>query len=285
METIRSGSFREPNTAAPEKGEHVTKDVAGEKMNAEIIAVGTELLHGDILNSNAQYISQKMATIGVDVHYHTVVGDNPSRIRDVFRVAIGRVDLILVTGGLGPTKDDITKEMLAQELGLPMIFCEESVERMEERFRQRGRMMTKNNLRQAYFPEGAEVLMNLNGTADACRLEYEGKIFYLLPGPPNENRPIVDDMILPQLRKNNKQTVVHKKIQVFELGESVSETMLMDLIDAQSNPTIAPYAGQGRLIYRITAKADSQELAEQMIAPVTEEILKRLGKHAKLLEE
>lgn len=263
---------------------HIRYD-AKEKMNTEIIAVGTELLHGDILNSNAQYISRKMATIGVDVHYHTVVGDNPDRIKEVFGIALERADLIIVTGGLGPTKDDITKEMLAECLDLPMEFCEESLVRMRRRFEERGRIMTDNNLRQVYFPQGATVIPNHNGTADACRVDHLGKIFYLLPGPPKENQPIVDEVIVPQLRADNRQTVAHKMVQVFDLGESTSETMLMDLIDNQSNPTIAPYAGQGRLVYRITAKADSTEQAERMIEPVVEEILKRLGENAQLLKE
>lgn len=253
-------------------------------MNTEIIAVGTELLHGDILNSNAQFISREMAKIGVDVHYHTVVGDNPVRIKQVFEIALSRADLLIVTGGLGPTKDDITKEMLAEQLHLPMEFCEESLTRMKKRFESKNRLMTENNLRQTYFPKGALVIPNYNGTADACRVDYDGKVIYLLPGPPKENQPIVEEVLVPQLRKNNLQTVVHKKIQVFDLGESTSETLLMDLIDNQSNPTIAPYAGQGELIWRITAKADSEEEAQIMMQPIIEEILQRLGENAKLLE-
>lgn len=254
-------------------------------MNAEIIAVGTELLHGDILNRNAQTISQKMAEIGVDVHYHTVVGDNPKRIREVFSIALGRVDLIITTGGLGPTKDDITKEMLAEELGLSMEFCVESEQRMRKRFEAKGRLMTDNNLRQAYFPKGATVIPNFNGTADACRVEYKGKMIYLLPGPPAENAPLVEEVLLPELSRRSAQTVIHKKVEVLELGESVSETMLMDLIEGQSNPTIAPYAGQDRLIYRVTAKAATREAALALIEPIVEEILKRLGDKARVVAE
>lgn len=261
------------------------KTAHSNNMNTEIIAIGTELLHGDILNSNAQYISQQMATIGLDVHYHTVVGDNPERIKEVFQIALERADLVIATGGLGPTKDDITKEMLAEQLGLPMEFCEKSLARMKKRFEMRGRIMTENNLRQVYFPKGAEVIANQNGTADACRVDFDGKIIYLLPGPPKENKPLIDEVVVPQLRKNNRQTVVHQKIQVFELGESTSETLLMDLIETQSNPTIAPYAGDGRLIYRVTAKADSIQDANRMMEPIIQEILRRLGNNAKLLEE
>lgn len=243
------------------------------------------MLHGDILNSNAQYISKQMATIGVDVHYHTVVGDNSQRIEEVFGIALGRADVIVLTGGLGPTKDDITKEVIAQHCGLSMEFCEESLTRIKNRFERMGRVMTENNLRQAYFPKGATVLENRNGTADACRLDYRGKIIYLLPGPPNENQVLVDEAIIPQLKQSNKQTVVHQKIAVKNIGEATSETLIMDLIDHQSNPTIAPYAGGGRVVYRVTAKADSADEAQRMIAPIVEEILRRLGDNATLLEE
>ena len=254
-------------------------------MNSEIIAVGTELLHGDIANTNAQYISKKMALIGVDVHYHTVVGDNPLRMEKVFEAALQRADVILVTGGLGPTKDDITKEIWAKHLGLDMEFSPESLERMKKRFEKYERPMTDNNLRQTYFPEGATVIPNHNGTADACRIYFEDKTIYLLPGPPHEANPIVDEVLVEDLKKVNKQTVVNKKIQVLNLGESTSETMLMDLIENQTNPTIAPYAGQKKVIYRVTAKADTKEEADRMIMPVVREILHRLGENATLLEE
>ena len=254
-------------------------------MNAEIIAVGTELLHGDILNSNAQYISRRLATIGVDVHYHTVVGDNPNRIKNVFAVAMERADVLVVTGGLGPTRDDITKEMLSEQLGLSMVYSAESFERMKKRFEEKNRIMTDNNRRQNYFPTGATVLPNPNGTADACRVETDGKIIFLLPGPPKENQPLIENEVLPYLRELSPQTVAYKKIEVLNLGESVSETLLMDLIDGQSNPTIAPYAGQGHLVYRITAKADSKEEAERMLQPLVHGVLERLGENAVLLEE
>lgn len=253
-------------------------------MNSEIIAVGTELLHGDIANTNAQYISKKMALIGVDVHYHTVVGDNPLRMEKVFEAALQRADVILVTGGLGPTKDDITKEIWAKYLNLEMEFVQESMDRIKARFEKFGRIMTENNLKQTYFPKGATVIPNDNGTADACRIDYQNKKIYLLPGPPHENNPIVDEVVVPELKKENPQIVVHRKIKVENLGESTSETLLMDLIENQTNPTIAPYAGNKRVIYRVTAKADSREEAEEMIMPVVREILKRLGENATLLD-
>lgn len=254
-------------------------------MNTEIIAVGTELLHGDILNGNAQYISKKMASIGVDVHYHTVVGDNPKRMAEVFKMALDRVDIVIVTGGLGPTKDDITKEIWADCLGLEMILSEESLERMTARFEKMNRVMTDNNLKQVYFPKGARVIPNHNGTADACRIDIGEQMVYLLPGPPHENNPLVDEVVLKELRVMNPQIVVNRKIQVKNLGESTSETLLIDLIENQTNPTIAPYAGNKRVVYRVTAKADSREEADAMIMPLVEEILRRLGDNALLLED
>lgn len=254
-------------------------------MNSEIIAVGTELLHGDILNTNAQYISKKMATIGVDVHYHTVVGDNATRLEKVFATALDRADILIVTGGLGPTKDDITKEVLAKYLGLPMVYDAQSEKRMKAMFEQRNREMTENNLRQAYFPQGAQIIENVNGTANACKVEHQGKVIYLLPGPPKENNPLIDQVVVPQLHESNNQVVINRKIRVTNLGESSSETLLMDLIDNQTNPTIAPYAGNHQVIFRVTAKADSEKLAKEMIEPVVQEILQRLGENAELLEE
>ncbi len=253
-------------------------------MNAEIIAVGTELLHGDIINTNAQYISKKMASIGVDVHFHTVVGDNPQRMEEVFGVATKRADVIIVTGGLGPTRDDITKEVWARHLNRPMDFFQESLDRMKARFEKFGRIMTENNLRQTYFPSGAVIIPNHNGTADACRLDFEKTTIYLLPGPPHETNPIIDEVVVPELKKQNKTIVVNRKIRVENLGESTSETLLMDLIENQTNPTIAPYAGDKKVVYRVTAKADSVEEAQAMIMPLVDEILRRLGSNAVLLD-
>lgn len=254
-------------------------------MNAEIIAVGTELLHGDILNSNAQFISKKMAEIGVDVHYHTVVGDNPNRMCAVFQAAMERVDVVIVTGGLGPTKDDITKEVWGELLDRALEHNPDSLVRMKKRFAQYERPMTENNLRQTYFPKGAQIIPNANGTADACKLTEGNVQIYLLPGPPRETNPLVEEVLVPELRAQSHQTVVYKKIRVEQLGESSSEMLLMDLIDGQSNPTIAPYAGFKQVTYRITAKADTRAEALELLVPLVEEVLKRLAPYATLLEE
>ncbi len=254
-------------------------------MNSEIIAVGTELLHGDIANTNAQYISKELAKIGLDVHYHTVVGDNENRIQKVFENAASRADIIICTGGLGPTKDDITKEVLAKYLGLPMVFDQFSKKHIEDIFSSRNRIMTDNNMRQAYFPEGAEVIKNENGTANACILEHNNKVFILLPGPPKEVQPLFENHIAKYLSKYSDEIVECTKIQVLNLGESTAETLIMDLIEGQTNPTIAPYAGSGRVVFRVTAKAKSSEGAFEKINPVVKEMLRRFGDNGSIIEE
>lgn len=254
-------------------------------MNSEIIAVGTELLHGDIANTNAQYISKELAKIGIDVYYHTVVGDNRARIKNIFEIASNRADIIICTGGLGPTKDDITKEVLAEYLDIPMVFDQSSKQHIEEIFSSRNRIMTDNNLRQAYFPKGAKILNNENGTANACILEKSGKVFILLPGPPREVEPLFQSEVVNYLSKYSDEIVECVKIKVVNLGESTAETLVMDLIDSQTNPTIAPYAGLGRVVFRVTAKAETKEDALNKINPVVKEMLRRFGDNGSILEE
>lgn len=254
-------------------------------MNSEIIAVGTELLHGDIANTNAQYISKELAKIGLDVHYHTVVGDNENRIKKVFENAASRADIIICTGGLGPTKDDITKEVLAKYLGLPMVFDQFSKKHIEDIFSSRNRIMTDNNMRQAYFPEGSMIIKNENGTANACIVENNNKVFILLPGPPKEVHPLFENHIVKYLSQYSDEIVECTKIQVLNLGESTAETLIMDLIEGQTNPTIAPYAGSGRVVFRVTAKANSREEAFEKINPVVKEMLRRFGDNGSIIEE
>ncbi|MGB5822491.1 MAG: CinA family nicotinamide mononucleotide deamidase-related protein [Proteocatella sp.] len=254
-------------------------------MNAEIIAVGTELLHGDIANTNAQYISKEFAKIGIDVHFHTVVGDNAKRMKMAFDIALSRADIVICTGGLGPTQDDITKEIVAQHLELPMLMHEESKKHLENRFAQRNRIMTQNNLRQAYFPKGAIVLENDNGTANACIIETNQKIMILLPGPPREIQPLMEKDVMGYLKKYSNQVVLCSKIQVLNIGESTAETLIMDIIESQTNPTIASYAGSSSVVFRVTAKADSQEEAIELINPVVKELMRRFGDNGSILEK
>ena len=228
-------------------------------MIAEILCVGTELLHGDIVNTNARYISKKLAEIAVDVHYQTVVGDNQVRIRQCLGVAFSRADIIICTGGLGPTQDDITKDVLAEFFNVEMVYDEESYQHIKKVYSRFRKDFPKNNLRQAYFPKGAVVLDNPNGTANACimngEIDGKSKIGILLPGPPKEMEPLVDNSVIPYLKQFSHEVVYGEKLVVVNIGESAAEEMILDLIEKQTNPTIAPYASAGKVIFRITAKA------------------------------
>lgn len=257
-------------------------------MKAEILCVGTELLHGDIVNSNAAFLSKKLAEIGIDVHYHTVVGDNPSRMKEAYEIAIDRADVILSTGGLGPTQDDITKEIVAGYFDLEMVYDEKSYHHLLERYSKFNKEMPGNNLRQVYFPEGSLILENKFGTANACILKREKggrtKIVVLLPGPPFEMKPLVEEEVIPYLHKYSDQTVFFSKILVTELGESKAEEMVIDLIEKQSNPTIATYAGKGQVTFRITAKSRTKQECIAMIEPIKRELLSRFGNYAVVAE-
>lgn len=252
-------------------------------MNAEILCVGTELLHGDIVNTNAQFISKKLAEIGIDVHYQSVVGDNPSRMKDAFKLGFERADIVICTGGLGPTKDDITKEILADYFKLEMVYDEKSfihVKKMYARFR---KDFPENNMRQTYFPKGSIILDNENGSANACILREKTdngdyKICVLLPGPPKEMEPLMEEQVIPYLKQFSHDVVYGEKIVVMKIGESAAEEMIMDMIDNQTNPTIAPYASAGKVIFRVTAKAESKEKCIELIKPVKEELIHRFGK-------
>lgn len=258
-------------------------------MNAEILCIGTEIMHGDITNTNAQYIAKKLAEIGIDVHYQSVVGDNPNRMKEGFHLGFSRADIVICTGGLGPTKDDITKEILADFFNLKMVYDENSFEHVKKMYARFRKDMPENNMRQTYFPKGAKILNNVNGTANACILREktdEGKYKFgiLLPGPPKEMEPLMDEQVIPYLKQFSKDVVFGEKVVVMNIGESAAEEMIMDLIDNQTNPTIAPYASTGKVIFRVTAKAESKEKCIEIIKPVKEELFKRFGKNAFTME-
>lgn len=246
-------------------------------MNAEIIAVGTELLLGQIVNTNAQQISVRLSEIGVDVYYHTVVGDNRQRIQDTICLALERSDIVITTGGLGPTQDDLTKEVVAELLGRRMVFDPQSMAAIEEYFRRSRRTLTENNRRQAYFPEGSQIIPNKRGTAPGCIVEHGNKIVIMLPGPTGEMASMLEETVIPFLKERSPYTIHSKVLRIFGLGESKTEEMIIDLIRQQSNPTIAPYAKDGEVTLRITAKSHSLSEAEELIRPVEEEIRRRLG--------
>ncbi len=246
-------------------------------MKAEIIAVGTELLLGETVNTNAQYIARELANLGIDTYYQSVVGDNAERLYEAYKIAFGRADLVITTGGLGPTKDDITKEVAAQFLNKRMVPHKESLEAIREFFAKRGLPVNDGNRKQGYFPEGSIVLPNSVGTAPACIIEDKNIKLILLPGPPRENIPLFETHIIPYLQKYRDKVFVSKTLNVTGIGEGQMEEMIMDIIENQTNPTVAPYSKARAITIRIAASASTREEAERLIAPVENQIRDRLG--------
>ncbi|MGO5094631.1 competence/damage-inducible protein A [Agathobaculum sp. LCP25S3_E8] len=246
-------------------------------MNAELIAVGTEILLGDIVNTDAQVISQGLSELGINVFYQTVVGDNPARLRHVIETARDRADIIITTGGLGPTLDDLTKETLATVFGRKMALHQPSLDRIKGFFQTIGREMTPNNEKQAWLPEGCTVFVNEWGTAPGCAFEAYGKHVLMLPGPPRECNPMWKECAMPYLYKLAGGCIVSRNVRVFGLGESNMETILHDMMAESTNPTIAPYAKTSECFARVTAKADTPEECEKLLEPVVEKICGLLG--------
>lgn len=249
-------------------------------MTAELISVGTEILLGNIVNTNAAFLSEECAKIGLSVYYQTVVGDNPDRLREVIELAKIRADVIILGGGLGPTEDDLTKETAAEVFGRKLYLDEHSKKMIEDYFDRLGRdksSVTKNNWKQAMVPEGAIVIDNDNGTAPGIILEAEEKIVIMLPGPPNELHPMWKNSIAPYLKTKQPEILESVTVKICGKGESAVETEILDLIDRQTNPTIATYAKTGEVHIRLTAKAENREAARALIRPVYEEIQSRFG--------
>ena len=248
-------------------------------MVAELISVGTEILMGNIVNTNAAYLSRKLAQIGVSVYYQSTVGDNKERLAQAMKQAISRADVVILSGGLGPTKDDVTKEVAAEVLGRTMSLDERTMERIREYFvRVKKDTITENNWKQAMVPEGAIILDNHNGTAPGIIMEEKNTAVILLPGPPNELTLMFEESVLPYLQKDEKKVLYSRMVKVCGIGESQAETMIQDLIDSQSNPTIAPYAKTGEVHFRVTALASTKEEGRALVKPVVEELKKRFKK-------
>ena len=246
-------------------------------MTAEILSVGTELLMGNIVNTNAQYISQKLCDLGINCYFQTTVGDNHDRLVSAVELALSRADLLILTGGLGPTADDLTKETIADAFGRDLILDPASEEHIRMRFARMGREMTPNNLKQAMFPRGCIIMPNPNGTAPGCIVEDGEKAAILLPGPPKEMAPMFDASVMPYLEKRSGIMLHSRVVRVFGMGESEVEYRLRDLMEHQSNPTIAPYALSGEMKLRVTARCKSRVEGEIMIAPLIERIKATLG--------
>lgn len=246
-------------------------------MDAEILAVGTELLLGDIVNTNAQFIAQGLAELGISVFYHTVVGDNPERMKKAMHSAFERADVIITTGGLGPTEDDLTKEIGAEYFDKEMHLDEKALKRIEKFFSKMGRKMTENNVKQAMVPKDSIVMYNDNGTAPGIIIEDNEKILIMMPGPPREMKPMFTEQVKPYLASKQHYTLISRTLRIAGIGESAMEEAVKDIIDGQTNPTVAPYAKDVEAVLRITAKAKNNAEAEKLIAPVADEIYSRFG--------
>ena len=242
--------------------------------SAEILCVGTELLLGDIINTNASYISRRLAALGIPVYRQAVVGDNPERMRQAIAESFSRSDCLILSGGLGPTCDDITKEMVAEHFGLELVLNQEALDRMMEYFSMTGRNMTKNNEKQAMAPIGARVLQNNWGTAPGFVIEKDGKTAILLPGPPIELEPMWRERVEPYLFERSNSVIVSKNIYILGMGESMVEEKLRYMMEELENPTVAPYAGNGECRVRVSARAKDEATASDMCDRQIEEIRK-----------
>lgn len=240
---------------------------------AEILCVGTELLLGDIVNTNAAFLSRELAALGFAVYHHSVVGDNPSRLRDALTLALSRSDLVVMSGGLGPTKDDLTKETVASYFGLELEMREDCLEEIRSYFARTGRVMSENNAKQAMIPRGARVLRNQYGTAPAVAISEQGKIVIMLPGPPVELIPIFHEEVIPYLREKCGATIFSRNVNIFGMGESAVAQKLDKLLCESENPTVAPYCKEGEVRLRVTARAENEQIAMQMCDRVVDEIL------------
>ncbi|MBE5807109.1 MAG: competence/damage-inducible protein A [Clostridiales bacterium] len=247
-------------------------------MTAEILSVGTELLMGQIANTDAQYISRRLAELGITIYRQATVGDNPARLREALTQALGRADLVITTGGLGPTEDDLTKETVAEVMGKTLVMHRPSYQRMVRWLEKVGRPLTDNNLKQAMLPEDAVVLDNVYGTAPGCIMERDGRAVAVLPGPPHELKAMFEGQLAPWLMQKSGVTIRSKFLHVFGIGESLLETMLKDLFHTE-DPTLALYCSPGEVVCRVTSRADTDEEALKRIRPLEEEILSRVGDH------
>ena len=246
-------------------------------MITELISVGTEILLGNIVNTNAAYLAEKCAQIGLQCYFQISVGDNEERLKMALKSALERSDVVILSGGLGPTDDDLTKEVAASVLEKELIMDEHSKKRIQDFFEKRGKKITDNNWKQAMMPKGAVIIDNENGTAPGVIMEENGKIVILLPGPPNELIPMFENSIVPYLAKKTNETIFSQTVKICGIGESQAETMIKDLLDEQTNPTIAPYAKTGEVHLRVTAKAEDEKAAKKMCKPVVKELKSRFG--------
>lgn len=248
-------------------------------MNSEILSIGTELLMGQIANTNAMFISKKLNEIGVNVYYHSVVGDNPKRVIEALKIALNRADVIVVTGGLGPTDDDLTKEVISKELGRELIFNDYAYNVITDYFERNHKEMTSNNKKQAYMPKDSIIIPNKVGTACGCIIENDNKIVIMLPGPPIELNPMVIDTVIPYLEKKTNKIIKSKFIKIFGLGEAQVSDKIEDLIESQTDPTIATYCELGEVLIRLTTSGDKQKDFNKVLSDTEQKIKERLDEY------
>ncbi len=254
-------------------------------MTVELISVGTELLLGNIVNTNAAYLAEQCARLGLSCFYQTVVGDNEGRLAQTLETALGRSDVVILSGGLGPTQDDLTKETAARVMGRALRRDDHSAKRLQEYFTRRKIELTENNWKQAMVPEGAIVIDNENGTAPGIIIEEREKRVILLPGPPGELIPMFEGAIAPYLAGATPGVIHSQTVKLCGIGESKAETMVADLIAGQGNPTIAPYAKTGEVHLRITARASAEKEARKLIKPMVKELKNRFGMNVYTTDE
>ncbi|MFR5859751.1 MAG: competence/damage-inducible protein A [Clostridia bacterium] len=260
------------NTGMPEY-----RNGKGEKMKTAILTVGTEILFGQIVNTNAAFLSQQLNNLGYDVMYHYTVGDNPGRLAELIHLAFRDCDLILTTGGLGPTQDDLTKETIAKAMGDVVVENPACMKYLKENYERAGRKMTPNNLKQAYMPSRATVLPNDAGTAPGFALEQDGKIIIAMPGPPREMQRMFELQVKPLLQKKQDSVIYYRMLRMFGIGESSLETVLLPLIDGQTDPTLATYAKEGECSLRIASKRATEEEARAAVDEMTEKVRSLVG--------
>lgn len=247
-------------------------------MNAEIISVGTEIILGDILNTHSRYLSQELAHLGINVYYQTAVGDNDKRFTSILKTALNRSELIILTGGLGPTTDDITKEVACELLGVKCYLDENTLNKMRVYFENKGKTMSRNNIKQAMVPENSIVLENNYGTAPGFIINKNGKTIVLLPGPPRELRPMFEEKVKPYLKYNSKDVIISKNLRVIGIGESALEPKISEIVK-QINPTVALYAKDGEVLIRVTAKSQTEQEANILIDETIDNLYTILGNH------
>ena len=254
-------------------------------MTVEIICVGTEILMGNIVNTNAAFLAENCAALGLSNYFQTVVGDNEERLTWAIETAMSRSDIVLLSGGLGPTEDDLTKEVAAKVTGRKLIEDKASRKAIEDFFARRGGKPTENNWKQALVPEGAMPIPNPNGTAPGILIEEKKCTLILMPGPPVELRPMFENSVAPYLRGRSKTALYSRTVKICGVGESKVETMIKDLVDAQTNPTIATYAKIGEVHVRVTASAPEEKEAKKLVKPVVKELKSRFGNNIYAAEE